>query len=260
MDFKHLIIETSDNIVLLTINRPRALNALNKELMQELASFFGKQLPSMEAVKGVIITGSGDKSFVAGADVTEFLNLSEKEGAEIAEFGHNVFCKIENSPVPVVAVINGFALGGGCELAMACHLRIAEQHAKFGQPEVNLGLIPGYGGTQRLVQYIGKTKAMELILTADMIGAEMAYSLGLVNKVVEKGEGVEEARKLIEKIAGKGPMAVALAIQAINTYFDADQNGYQKEIANFGKVIASMDSQEGIGAFLEKRKANFSGK
>jgi enoyl-CoA hydratase len=260
MEYKNLLIETEDHIILLTINRPRALNALNGEVMKELDHFFGEKLPALTEVKGVVVTGSGDRSFIAGADVTEFLGLSAAQGAEISKFGQSVFFKIEGSAVPVVAVINGFALGGGCELAMSCHLRIAETHAKFGQPEVNLGLIPGYGGTQRLLQYIGKSKAMEMLLTADMIDAEEALSLGLVNHMVSKGEGINKAKKLIEKIHTKGPLAIKKTIDAVNAYFKVKTDGFETEFKHFGEVIGSEDCQEGVNAFLEKRKASFKGK
>jgi enoyl-CoA hydratase len=260
MNYQNLLIETIDQMVHLTINRPKALNALNREVMKELHLFFGEDLPARAGVMGVILTGSGDRSFVAGADVTEFLGLTEEEGRQMAEFGQSVFMLVERSEVPVVAVINGFALGGGCELAMACHLRIAEEHARFGQPEVNLGLIPGYGGTQRLVRYVGKTKAMELILTADMITAQEALELGLVNQVAEKGEGLEKARELLRKIGTKGPLAVARAIESVNACFEHGKNGFDEEAKGFGRVIGSSDSQEGVQAFLEKRKAEFKGK
>lgn len=260
MKYQNLLIESNEGIILLSINRPKALNALNQEVMKELNTFFTEDLGSREGVRGVIITGSGDRSFVAGADISEFLGLSEQEGENLSKFGQEVFFKIESSPVPVIAVINGFALGGGCELAMSCHLRVAEEHARFGQPEVNLGLIPGYGGTQRLLQFIGKSKAVELLLTADMIDATSALQLGLVNHVTGKGEGVVKATELINKISGKGPLAIAKTIEAVNAFYNQKENGFEKEYKNFGFVIDSEDSQEGANAFLEKRKAAFKGK
>ena len=260
MTYNNLLISSENGILLLTINRPKALNALNKELMGELDHFFTEGYKEYENLKGIILTGAGGRSFVAGADITEFLGLSEDEGRALSEFGQNVFFKIENFQIPVIAVVNGFALGGGCELAMSCHLRIAEETAKFGQPEVNLGLIPGYGGTQRLIQYLGKTKATELLLTADMVKAEEAYQLGLVNHVVAAGEGINKAEEILNKIGGKGPVAIAKTIEAINSYFGAVTEGYKTEYKNFGKVIATEDSQEGARAFMEKRKADFKGK
>lgn len=259
MEYQNLLIDLQEGIVTLSINRPKALNALNRELMSELDHFFSEELATLQGVKGVIITGSGDRSFVAGADISEFLGLSEEEGAELSEYGQAVFFKIEHCSLPVIAVVNGFALGGGCELAMSCHIRVAEEHARFGQPEVNLGLIPGYGGTQRLLQYIGKSKAMELLLTADMIDASSALELGLVNYVEEKDKGPDKAKAILNKIAGKGPIAIAKCIEAVNAYF-GEGDGFVKEYKNFGHVIGTEDSQEGARAFMEKRKANFKGK
>lgn len=260
MSYQSIRIEEQSNIIFLTINRPKALNALNADVMKDLDEFFGNDLPKRDAVKGVVISGEGDRSFVAGADISEFIGLSEEEGKALSSFGQDVFFKIEKSTVPVVAVINGFALGGGCELAMSCHLRIAESHAKFGQPEVSLGLIPGYGGTQRLLQYIGKSKAVELLLTADMLNAEEALALGLVNHVCEKGSGKDKAIELIQKIGTKGPVAIQKTIEAINAFFDYSQDGYKREHIGFGEVIGTDDSQEGAKAFLEKRRAEFKGK
>ena len=257
MEYANLIISGKDGIVTLTIHRPQALNALNHEVMSELDHFFTKEAPPISGLKGIILTGAGDRAFVAGADISEFLGLDEARGRELSRYGQEVFFKIESFPKPVIAVVNGFALGGGCELAMACHLRIAEANAKFGQPEVNLGLIPGYGGTQRLLQYIGKSKAMELLLTADVIGAQEALELGLVNYVTEKGEGMEKANSLIEKIATKGPVAISRTIEAVNAFYQDATNGFETEFLNFGKVIATEDSQEGCSAFLEKRKPVF---
>lgn len=235
------------------------MNALNTQTMQELHSFFSEDLPA-RSTKGVILTGAGEKAFVAGADIKEFLSLSETGGQEMAQRGHDIFFAIERSRVPVVAAINGFALGGGCELAMACHLRIAGEKARFGQPEVNLGIIPGYGGTQRLIQYIGKSKAMELLLTADMIDAQEAHRLGLVNHVVPPGKEVDKARELIEKIATKGPIAIAKVIASVNAYFEAGTDGFAREVEAFGETTRTQDFQEGASAFIEKRKPTFKGK
>ena len=256
----NLQITWSDNIAIVTISREKALNALNRQTMDELHEFFSVTAPASPGLKGVIITGAGEKSFVAGADITEFLGLSPAQGKELAQRGQDVFFLIERFDKPVVAAINGFALGGGCELAMACHLRIAGEKARFGQPEVNLGLIPGYGGTQRLVQYIGKTKGMELLMTADMIGAEEAHRLGLVNYVVPAGEEVGKATELIEKIATKAPVAISKIITAVNAFYTDGVNGFDVEVSEFGNCCATEDFKEGASAFVEKRKADFKGR
>lgn len=260
MDYQNLQLTTSDSILILTINREKALNALNGQTMLELQHFFGTYLPAEKGVKGVIVTGAGEKAFVAGADIKEFLALDEASGTEMGQRGHDVFFLIERSRVPVIAAVNGFALGGGCELAMACHMRIAGENAQFGQPEVNLGIIPGYGGTQRLLQYIGKSKAIELMMTADMINAEEAYRLGLVNHVVPAGEEVNKAIKIIQKIAKKGPIAISKIIEAVNAYYQYNEDGFAKEVSAFGEATGTEDFKEGAAAFIEKRKANFRGK
>lgn len=259
MTYENLLITEDNGILILTINRPQALNALNTQTMQELKQFFSEYAPKREGIKGIIITGAGEKAFVAGADIKEFLALDTNSGAAMAQGGQETFFLIERFSKPVIAAVNGFALGGGCELAMACHLRVAGERAKFGQPEVNLGIIPGYGGTQRLVQYIGKTKAMELLMTADMIGAEEAHRLGLVNYVVPAGEEVAKATELLEKIADKGPVAIAKIIEAVNAYFDEKQDGFAREVKEFGNTTGTEDFKEGASAFIEKRKANFKG-
>lgn len=259
MAYENLLIQDEDGILLVTINREKALNALNRQTMDELGRFFGEDLPSRKGVKGVILTGAGDRAFVAGADIKEFLEMEEGQGVHMAQKGQNIFFLIERSSVPVVAAVNGFALGGGCELAMACHLRIAGEKARFGQPEVNLGLIPGYGGTQRLIQYIGKTKAMELLLTADMIDAQEALRLGLVNAVAPAGEEISAAKALLEKIATKGPVAIAKVIESVNAYFDAQSDGFHAEVHAFGVTASTRDFREGAAAFVEKRKPDFKG-
>ena len=256
----NLQITWSDNIAIVTVSREKALNALNRQTMDELHEFFSVTAPATPGLKGVVITGAGEKAFVAGADITEFLGLSPAQGKELAQRGQDVFFLIERFDKPVVAAVNGFALGGGCELAMACHLRIAGEKARFGQPEVNLGLIPGYGGTQRLVQYIGKTKAMELLMTADMIGAEEAHRLGLVNYVVPAGEEVGKATELIEKIATKAPVAISKIIAAVNAFYTDGVNGFDVEVSEFGNCCATEDFKEGASAFVEKRKADFKGR
>lgn len=260
MAYENLQIDLTDGILTVTISREKALNALNSQTMSELNHFFGEAAPAMAGIKGIVLTGAGEKAFVAGADITEFQGLSPQQGKELAQRGQDVFFLIERFKKPVVAAVNGFALGGGCELAMACHLRVAGEKARFGQPEVNLGLIPGYGGTQRLIQYIGKTKATELLMTADMIGAEEAYRLGLVNYVVPAGEEVLKAKELIEKIATKAPFAIAKIIKTVNAYFAEDTDGFSTEVNAFGECCATDDFQEGAAAFVEKRKAVFAGK
>ncbi len=260
MVYENLQISLENGIATLTISREKALNALNTQTMLELRQFFGEEGPAIAGLKGVVITGAGEKAFVAGADITEFSGLSATEGMEFAQRGQDIFFMIERFCCPVVAAVNGFALGGGCELAMACHLRVAGEKARFGQPEVNLGLIPGYGGTQRLIQYIGKTKATELLMTADMIGAEEAYRLGLVNCVVPAGEEVLRAKELIEKIATKAPLAISKIIETVNAYFEDGEDGFGKEVSAFGDCCGTEDFIEGAAAFVEKRKANFTGK
>ncbi len=260
MEYSNLIYSEENGIGLLTINRPKALNALNRQTMQELHTFFLQDAPRKAGLKGLIVTGAGDKAFVAGADIKEFLQLDAAAGRDMARFGHEVFNAIEQFPKPIVAAVNGFALGGGCELAMACHLRIAGEKARFGQPEVKLGITPGYGGTQRLIQYIGKSKAMELLLTAEMIGAEEALQLGLVNRVVPVGEEVKEARALLEKIAQNGPLAIAKIIELVNVYFRYNTDGFEREIRVFGETTGTEDFKEGATAFMEKRKPAFKGR
>lgn len=260
MVYENLQVTLDNGIATVTITREKALNALNRQTMTELQHFFSENAPAISSLKGVILTGAGEKAFVAGADITEFQGLSPEQGKALAQRGQDIFFLIERFPKPVIAAVNGFALGGGCELAMACHLRIAGEKARFGQPEVNLGLIPGYGGTQRLIQYIGKTKAAELLMTADMIGAEEAFRLGLVNSVVPAGEEVASATALLEKIATKAPIAIAKVIESVNAYFEAGTDGFAKEVAAFGECCATDDFREGAAAFVEKRKADFKGK
>lgn len=260
MAYENLDIKTRKGIITLTINREKALNALNGQTMEELAHFFTVSVPRRKSLKGIIITGAGPKAFVAGADIKEFLNVKKNEGASFAQKGQEVFLGIENCPLPVIAAVNGFALGGGCELAMACHMRVAGTNARFGQPEVNLGIIPGYGGTQRLVQLVGKGKAMELILTGDMIDAQEAYKLGLVNHVTEAGKEVAKAREIIEKIATKGPIAVTNAINCVNAYFDKLVDGFAYEVNQFGETTNSKDFRIGAKAFIDRKPAKFTGK
>ena len=259
MDYKTLLTNLENGILTITINRPNALNALNYQVFSDLDDVFTNYAPSIKHLVGVIITGAGEKSFVAGADIKEFTKLGAKEAENLSIRGQRIFDKIENFNRPVVAAINGFSLGGGCELAMACHLRIAGEKARFGQPEVNLGLTPGYAGTQRLVRYIGKAKATELLLTADMIKADEALRLGLVNYVVPVGEEVAKATELLTKIGTKAPFAVSKVIECVNAYY-TDEDGQAKEAKAFGECAETEDFVEGVAAFIEKRKANFKGK
>jgi enoyl-CoA hydratase len=260
MNYQNILVENDNGIVVLTFNREKALNALNQQTMSEIKDFFERGFNEITGLKGVILTGSGAKAFVAGADITEFLNLSG-DGEKMAQRGQDIFFLIEQFHKPVIAAVNGFALGGGCELAMACHIRIASPNAKFGQPEVNLGIIPGYGGTQRLVQLIGKGRAFELLMTGDMIDAAEAYRTGLVNHIVEEGQTVAKAKEIIAKITTKAPIAIAKIVEAVNAHFDPGGDaGFFREVVEFGKCAKSQDFKEGASAFVEKRKANFIGK
>lgn len=261
MTYENLLLTEENEILIVTINRESALNALNNRTMEELEHLFTKDAPSRSRINGIIITGAGSKAFVAGADIKEFLNIEESgSGAAMSQRGQDVFFAIERFSKPVIAAVNGFALGGGCELAMACHIRVAGENARFSQPEVSLGIIPGYGGTQRLIQYIGKGKAMELCLTGDMIDAAEAYRLGLVNHVVPSGEELEKSMHIIKKIATKGPIAIAKVIESVNAYFQYDKDGFQQEVDAFGETTKTEDFKEGASAFIEKRKANFNNK
>lgn len=258
MVYKYITLQNLESVILLTINRPDSLNALNSEVLSEIQDFFISNSENKE-LKGIIVTGAGEKSFVAGADIKEFVDLDESKGAAFAKRGQDIFFLIENFHVPVVAAVNGFALGGGCELAMACHIRVASDNAKFGQPEVNLGLIPGYGGTQRLCQLIGKSKALELLMTGDMIGADDALKYGLVNYVVPREILIEKCMELLRKIASKAPLAIKRVIECVNAHYDQNIDGYSKEYNEFGKCIGTADAKEGTAAFLEKRKPIFRG-
>lgn len=260
MNYENLLIAIENKIALVTLNRPTKLNALNKDTLAELHAAFS-DLEKDDTVQVIILTGSGEKAFVAGADIAEFANFSAQEGTQLAAEGQQkVFDHIENLKKPVIAAVNGFALGGGLELAMACHFRVASDNAKMGLPEVTLGLIPGYGGTQRLPQLIGKGRAMEMILTAAMISAEEAKECGLVNHVVPQAELIEFCQGLAQKICKNAPVAISEAINAVNASFKKTKNGYETEISAFGRLFSTSDFKEGTTAFLEKRKANFSGK
>ncbi|SRR5579871_2201198 len=260
MPYQTLLTDLTENIYIITINRPDKLNALNKVVIEELSDAINEIYNNPE-IKSAIITGSGTKAFVAGADISEFTALNSENGKALAEKGQkSIFNKIENAAKPIVAAVNGFALGGGCELAMACHFRLASDNAKFGQPEVNLGLVPGYGGTQRLTHLIGKGKAMELILTGNMIDANEALRLGLVNHVATQENLLNETKKILQTINSKAPLAIAEAIALVNYAASGNANGLLKEIEAFGKLSGTADVKEGATAFLEKRKPNFTGK
>ncbi|MFM2375906.1 MAG: hypothetical protein RLZZ165_1003 [Bacteroidota bacterium] len=253
-----LLIESHGPTLHITIHRPDALNSLNSKVIDELETAV-ESLAQDPSLKGAIITGAGSKSFVAGADIAGVNAIPDTETEAFSRRGQRVFAKIEHSPKPIIAAVNGFALGGGCELAMACHLRVASENAKFGQPEVNLGLVAGYGGTQRLVQLIGKGKATELLLTGAPIRAEEALQLGLVNHVVPAEGLIAKAEEILNAIYQKSPLAVALTLEAIQAGVNDPAQGYSVEAAAFGKAARSHDGREGTAAFLEKRKPNFTG-
>jgi len=257
MSYENILVELKENLATITINRPLKLNALNKKTIEELHVAF-KKLDENKAIKAIIITGSGEKAFVAGADISEFADFNVDQGTELARKGQELlFNFVQNLGTPVIAAINGFALGGGLELAMAAHFRAASSNAKMGLPEVSLGVIPGYGGTQRLPQLVGKGKAMEMIMTAGMISAEEAKEWGLVNYVVEQAELLPLCEKLAEKIMRNSSVAISAAIKAINANYTNCVNGYSVEIEQFGVSFGTEDFNEGTTAFLEKRKPNF---
>jgi enoyl-CoA hydratase len=260
MEYTNLLSEVRDNILYVTINRPEKMNALNRRTIAELADVVTVAANTPE-VSGVILTGAGEKAFVAGADISEFSGFNSKEGEALARYGQTrVFDAIENSTKPFIAAINGFALGGGLELAMACHIRVAATNARIGLPEVTLGLIPGYGGTQRLTQLVGKGRAFEFIATADMIPAEQAERIGLVNHVVSPDQLISKAEEIMNKIKSRAPLAIAGAIRATNAVLQYDCNGFDVEISEFSKCFNTADFKEGVEAFLSKRAAKFSGK
>jgi len=260
MAFENILTEQKERIQYIIINRESKLNALNKATLDELHVAIAEAF-SNERIGGIIITGAGQKAFVAGADISEFASLDTKGGGNLAREGQaNVFDLVENGPKPVIAAVNGFALGGGLELAMACHIRVASDNAKMGLPEVTLGLIPGYGGTQRLTRLVGRGKALEMIMTADMITAEDAYRVGLVNHVVSQDELLPKAEELLNKMLSRAPLALASAIKAVNAASTPGVNGFEIEIEEFGKCFGTEDLKEGVSAFLEKRKPAFKGK
>lgn len=258
MAFQNILLEKNGAIATITVNREKQMNALNIATIQEIGQAVA-QCNEDHDIAGMVLTGAGEKAFVAGADIKEFSAFSVEEGTKLSADGHAVFNSIEHSPKPVIAAINGFALGGGLELAMACHFRIASDNAKFGQPEVNLGVIPGYGGTQRLIRLIGHGKAMELLMTADMVDAETAQQLGLVNHVVAPEELYDLANKLMGKIAKKSPLTIKQIIDLGNAYHDPEADGFTQEIEQFGQCFGTADFAEGVDAFVNKRKAEFRG-
>lgn len=259
MSYQTLLTEIRNRIQYITINRESKLNALNKDVLNDLHEAFTDAFQNPE-VGGIILTGAGPKAFVAGADIAEFASLDVEGGTKLSQEGHDkVFDLIENGSKPVIAAINGFALGGGLELAMACHIRIASDNAKMGQPEVTLGLIPGYGGTQRLTHLVGKGRAMEMILTADMIGAEDALKFGLVNHITTPEQLLLKAEDILNKILLRAPLAVSAAILAVNASLTQGKEGFNTEIVEFGKCFGTADMKEGVDAFLNKRKPSFQG-
>lgn len=259
MSYDNIYIDKEDQIATLVIDRPKKLNALNRETLEEIHQAFN-DIQEDPDTRVIILTGSGEKAFVAGADISEFAHYSREEGRELSASGQRkVFDKIAHFPKPVIAAVNGFALGGGLELAMAAHFRLASENAKLGLPETSLGLIPGYGGTQRLTQLVGKGLAMEMIMTAGMIKATKALDYGLVNHVVPLEELMDQTLKIADKILMNSTVALTKAIAAINAYEDKSINGYVREIESFGKSFETSDFKEGTTAFLKKRKANFPG-
>lgn len=258
--FKNISLEIEEGIALITIKRASKLNALNSETVEDLRSAMNEVLDNVE-VTGGMITGEGSKAFAAGADIAELSQLDEVSAKRYSQNGQDVYAMIENSSKPIIAAVNGYALGGGCELALACHMRIAVETAKFGLPEVKLGTLPGFGGTQRLTQSIGKAKTLELIMTGDMLSAREAYDLGLVNHVVPtKEEMFNKTREILKKIATSGPLAIEMVIKSVNSVYSSYEAGYLKEATYFGASAGTEDFHEGMKAFLEKRKPNFEGK
>jgi enoyl-CoA hydratase len=255
--YETLTVELTNKIYIITINRPDKLNALNKTVIRELGEAV-EEVHENPLIYAAIITGSGSRAFAAGADIRGFAGLSKEEGVSLAKQGLDVFFRIENAPKPIVAAVNGFALGGGCELAMACHFRICSDTAQFGQPEINLGLIPGYGGTQRLTRYIGKGAALEAILTGNPINAGMALQYGLVNHVTAPDELMNKTKAILLQIISKAPLAISKSIAAVNAA-DGNGDGYAIETRLFGECFATEDMKEGMAAFLEKRSPIFRG-
>ncbi len=256
--FENILYSTANAVATVTVNRPDKLNALNKKTILEIGEAI-KNAVQDASVRVIVLTGAGDKSFVAGADISAFSSYNRDEAKALSAEGQAVFLSIENCSKPVIAAVNGFCLGGGCELAMSCHLRIASDNAKFGQPEVKLGLIPGYGATQRLTRYIGKTKALELMMTTDMISAKEAFDLGLLNYVVPQAELMVKCLEIADKIKKQAPLAIAGVIKCVNDY-ETTTDGFKEEVDVFGYCFTTEDMKEGTTAFLEKRAPVFTGK
>ena len=248
--------QVNNNILLITIERESKMNALNIATLQEIKAVVLEAQDNKE-VYGIILTGAGSKAFAAGADISEFADFGVEQGTKMSADGHEVMNTIERCAKPVIAAVNGFALGGGCELAMACHMRIASTNAKFGQPEVNLGVPPGYGGTQRLVQLVGKGPALQMLMTADAIDANTALNYGLVNEVVEQEVLLERCNVILSKIASKSTSAIRMVVDCVNAFFEEGQNGMSREIKEFGEAFGTEDFKEGTRAFLAREKANF---
>ncbi len=258
-EYKNVIVEVKESVLIITISREKVLNALNRETLAELQNIFNHYW-SDDNIKCVILTGAGEKAFVAGADIKEMVHLNVLESTELAANGHFLMKTIQYFPKPVIAAVNGFALGGGCELALACDIRLASENAKLGQPEVNLGIIPGYGGTQRLPRLVGKGKAMQLILTGEMIDAKEAHRIGLVDEVYPADQLMDKAMEMAKVISAKGPVAIATAKECINRGLDINLSaGSDLEKANFSLLFSTDDKKEGMNAFLEKRKPQFKG-
>lgn len=256
--YQNLLVEEKNQIFYITINREEKLNALNIQTLTEIKNAI-LSIYNVNSIRGVIITGKGTKAFAAGADIAEFANFNVEEGTRLSEEGHAILRAIDNCPKPVIAAINGFALGGGNELAMSAHIRVCSEKARFGQPEVNLGITPGYAGTQRLAQLIGKGRALEFLMTGDMIDAQTALQLGLVNYVVPADQLIPKCEEILNKIKTKAPMAIASVIRCVNAYYEKRADGNNIEINEFGNFFGSEDFIEGTKAFLEKRPANFRG-
>jgi enoyl-CoA hydratase len=256
MTYQNILAEKLDYILTLTINREDKMNALNIQLLQEIKHAV-QQAQNDQEVKAIIITGAGNKAFAAGADIAEFSAFSVAQGTEMSREGHEVLFAIERSAKPVVAAVNGFALGGGCELTLACHLRYASENAKFGQPEINLGVPPGYGGTQRLLQIVGKGRALEILLTTNPLDAQKALQMGLVNDVFSSEDLIDKVRTILSKMILKSPNAIRQVLECVNEAYSPQLMGFEKEIKEFGLAFGTQDFKEGTSAFLEKRRASF---
>lgn len=259
MEYKTLLTELSEGILTVTVNRPDKLNALNRDVLSDLEAVMDT-VDADSRIRALLLTGAGEKSFVAGADISEFLSSGADDAMAMARRGQDIFARIERSLKPTMAAVNGFALGGGCELAMSCHIRMASEQARFGQPEVNLGIIPGYGGTQRLTRLVGRGKALEIMMSGGMVDAREALAIGLVNHVTPAGELIAESRKLLLAILSRSPVAVARVIAAVNASHEASLDGFAEEVRLFGECFGTDDMREGVTAFLEKRKPAFPGR